>query len=153
MTGNNIPVFVNVNFPLSQAISTVFLISCLEVAKYNYRADKVAAFIKHPLFLSVGGKENNITADDIFKFENHILEKNIKHNAFLEPITESEVFETIRKRLVSLVDPFNEAAKILLQLSLGHLFNFCRRFKSADNLILKRKRRKEKQGTDWKKQT
>ena len=143
----NIPVFVNINFPLSQAISTVFLISCLEVAKYNYRADKVAAFIKHPLFLSAGGKENNITADDIFKFENHILEKNIKHNAFLEPITESEVFETIRKRLVSLVDPFNEAAKDTATALVRASIQLLSQVQEAqDNLILKEKDEKENKG-------
>jgi ATP-dependent helicase/nuclease subunit B len=143
----NIPVFVNINFPLSQAISTMFLISCLDVAKYNYRADKVTAFIKHPLFLNVCWEENRITSDDIFKFENYILEKNIKHNAFLEPITDNEVFETIRKRLVSLVNPFNEAAKdsgkALVKASIQLLSEVQ---EVQDNLIIKEQRGKENQG-------
>lgn len=123
----DIPVFVNMSFPLSQAISTTYLMSCIEVARQSYKQDKVIKLIKHPLFLSGDfDKDVDISEIDIFAFENYVLANRVDFKKFLQPIVDNEKHEIIRKQLVNLVNPFivaerDGSAKTIVKASISLL--------------------------------
>lgn len=108
-----IPCYVDIKFPLSQALSASFLLLATETAKFSYRRDKVIALIKHPLFINSklvqNTSEDGSIKADIFLYENHILKKNINFADFKEEDTslEGARFEYLRKRLVSIIERFS----------------------------------------------
>jgi ATP-dependent helicase/nuclease subunit B len=109
----DIPCYVDIKFPLSQALSASFLLLATEAAKFSYRRDKVIALIKHPLFinsrLAMNTSQDGSVKADIFLYENHILKNNINFADFKEEDISAEGgrFEYIRKRLVSIIERFS----------------------------------------------
>ncbi len=108
----NIPCYLDIKYPLSQALTTSFLIAAIEVAKFGYRKDKVISLIKHPLFISqkliANSKLESDIKDDIFLYENHILKNNIDFNDFMQiDLTEEgKKFEYIRERICEIGELF-----------------------------------------------
>ena len=89
-----IPHFIDERYPLTYSLVYKFIASCLEVARYGFRADKVRALIKNPLLYSDFG----LVAD----YDNHIVAKNLNYGDFLKE-GEAE-YEPIRKRVLALTE-------------------------------------------------
>ncbi|MBO5776377.1 MAG: PD-(D/E)XK nuclease family protein [Clostridia bacterium] len=93
-TRYGIPHFIDERYPLTYSIVYKFIASCLEVARYGFRADKVRALIKNPLFIN----DYELVAD----YDNHIVAKNLNYGDFLK---EGElIYEPIRKKVTALAE-------------------------------------------------
>ena len=86
-----IPHFIDIRYPMSGTLVYKYLISCIEVARFNLRRDKVIALIKNPLF--------GVDEDEAFMFENYALKRNLNFAGFAVPFTgEGERFEPVRRK-------------------------------------------------------
>ncbi len=95
-----IPHFIDIRYPMSGSLAYKYLISCIEVARFGLRRDKVFALLKNPLF---GADE-----EEVFLFENYALAHNLNFAGFAEPLKgEGERFEAIRSKLAVTADKFS----------------------------------------------
>lgn len=111
-----IPHFIDIRYPMSGSLVYKYLISCIEVARFGLRRDKVFALLKNPLF---GADE-----DEVFLFENYAMARNLNFAGFAEPLKgEGERFEAIRAKLAVVAAkfasgraPVKEYAEVALEL-------------------------------------
>ena len=97
-----IPYFMDERYNLTGSAVYNFIFAILEVARWNFKLDKVRTLIKSPLFLKDG--------EQIADFENFILEKNLNYGDFKEPLEGER--EIIRAKLERICKPFQDAKKI-----------------------------------------
>ena len=118
-----IPFFMDERVSLTSSLVAKYIVNVFDVARTDYRQDKVRALIKNPLFYD--------DSDKIALFENYVLEENVRgrefKKAFEYKIKESKnavkereekkaqlvgELEDIRKLLVTLVEKFVGARKV-----------------------------------------
>jgi len=99
----NIPFFIDQKSLLIEQAKTRYILSAIKCCKSGFARQDVLDFVKNPLFYE---REEDISIDDIFEFENYLLKYNIEYSIFKEPFTLFDPDKKVRRKSeISILNP------------------------------------------------
>ena len=105
-TRYDIPHYIDLRYPLKDTVPVKYIVAATDVARFNFRRDKLMRLLKSPLF--------DWNEEEKFRFENYALKFNLDYNDFTEPLKEEgAAFEELRQALYAAVEPFLSRKKTI----------------------------------------